>query len=223
MSQRPPQAVAVTVMIVSAATLAAPGRGAASVVPRPRVQLTVGLLTGLTARDASLADYQWDVAPRAAWGTHVLAGVGPVEGGLRLAQTSTHQSLGDAARVSPTVRATSVELVGRARVATLLGTHVLGVGSIGRLHLGYHPDQIDVDLGTGTPVAVDFAPIDEWIGGGGFALRRPVGGPWALGFELERRLFGLDAAHREGSQVVVSRETFGEWNARIELDWRWPH
>ena len=217
---RPPQAVAVTVMVVSAASVAAPGSALAAALSRPRVQLTFGLLTGLTSRDASLADYQWDVKPRAAWGTHLLAGIGRFEGGLRLWQASTTQSLDAASATSPTVRATSIEVVAHARVGTFMGTQFLAVASTGQLHLGYHPDRIDVDLGTGSPVTVDFAPIDEWIAGAGFALRRPLPGPWTVALEMDRRVFRLDTAHREGNAVVLGRESFGEWNAQLALDWQ---
>ena len=88
------------------------------------------------------------------------------------------------------------------------------------MHLGYHPDRIEVDLGVGGPVTVNFSPIDEWIAGAGLALRRPLPGPWMVGVELDRRVFRMDAAHREGNQVVVQRESFGEWSARLELNWQ---
>ena len=45
----------------------------------------------------------------------------------------------------------------------------------------------------------------------------PDGRRFAIGTEVERRVFGLDTAHRAGATVVMDRESFGEWSARLEL------
>lgn len=208
-------AVAVTALWVAAASLA-PAVVAAD--DGGALRFSIGVLAGAASRDAALADYQWDVTPRAAWGVQAMAGAGPFEAGVRGQSVRTTQHLGTDEANSPTVRATSVEMVGRARLGSVAGTEIAAVASAGRLNLTYDPDRLSVDTGSGT-VDVTFAPIHEWIGGGGVALRRPLPGPWTIGMQVDRRVFGLNAAHREGGQVIVGRESFGEWNARLELNW----
>jgi hypothetical protein len=211
----PARAVAMTALWVSAASWA-PATAAAA--EGGGLRFSLGVLAGAVSRDASLADYQWDVTPRAAWGGQAMAGAGPFEAGVRCEQVRTTQRLGTDETNSPTVRATSVEMVGRARLGTFGGTEIAAVAAAGRLNLSYDPDRLSVDTGMGT-VDVAFAPIHEWIGGGGLALRHALPGPWTIGMEVDRRVFGLNAAHREGGQVIVGRESFGEWNARLELNW----
>lgn len=207
---------------VAAATfclLAAPTGGFADTAIDSR-GLSVGVLAGWTQLDPALADFQWDVTPRGAWGAELLAGTGRASGGVRMWRTQTTQALGvPGAASGPTVRATSWELVGRGRVATLWGTRVLACASAGRLHLDYSPDEMSIDPGTGTPIRVVFAPIDEWIGGGGLAFERPLGGPWTASLEIDQRMFGLEAAHRNGSAIEIGRESFGNWSARVGLAW----
>jgi hypothetical protein len=180
--------------------------------------ISLGVLTGSTKPDGTLADYQWDTNPRAAWGAQALAGRGRFATGLRFWRTQTTQDIGlPGATSGPSVRWTSLELVGEGRLATLRGVHVLAMAGAGRMHLDYDPDQITFDPGTGTPVVVDFRPVDEWIFGGGVSMKRPLGGRWTLGLELDRRVFGLEAAHRKGGVIVIGRESFGDWSARLEL------
>jgi hypothetical protein len=40
-----------------------------------------------------------------------------------------------------------------------------------------------------------------------------------VGFELDHRIFALETAHRDGSQIEMKREAFGDWSARLELAW----
>ena len=102
----------------------------------------------------------------------------------------------------------------------MIGTHsgIAAIASTGVLHLGWSPDHVTLDAG-GTPVEVAFEPVTEWIGGGGLALRRPVGPSWVFGLEVDHRVFALDTAHQSGGSIVRERESFGEWNARLELAW----
>jgi hypothetical protein len=39
------------------------------------------------------------------------------------------------------------------------------------------------------------------------------------GLAVEREVFALDAAHRNGNTVTAGREAFGNWSARLELSW----
>lgn len=179
---------------------------------------SIGVMGGSTRLDGGLANYQWDMTPRMDWGAQTLVGGSRFAGGLRLWRTQTSQQIDPT--TASTVRATSTELVGHGRLATALGCDVMAVASAGLLHLGYRPDQVTVTpAGGGGPITVDLLPVNEWIGGAGLAVRRPLGGPWAAGVELDHRLFALDTAHRNGSVIEYERQTFGDWSARLELAW----
>lgn len=179
---------------------------------------SIGVLGGSTRLDDGLTDFQWDVTPRMDWGAQALVGGGRFGTGLRLWRTRSTQQIDPSA--AATVHATSTELVGRGRVASVLGCDVMGVASAGMLHLGYQPDQVTVTpTGGGGPITVDLKAVNEWIGGAGLALRRPLGGPWAAGLEMDRRFFALDTAHRNGTVIEYGRRTFGDWSARLELAW----
>lgn len=179
---------------------------------------SLGVLTGSTQPDGALADYQWDTRPKVAWGAQALAGRGPVGAGLRVWSTATTQGLDLAGVVvSPTVRSTSLELVGRVRVASAWGTRLLATASGGRLHLAYHPDRVTIPAGGGGSIEASFAPVNEWISGFGAAVERPLGARWTVGVQAERRGWSLDTAHRSGAAIVNARESFGEWSARFEF------
>lgn len=184
----------------------------------PAWWLSAGLLGGSAQLDGRLADYQWDVLPRVGWGAEALAGTGRFATGVRLWATRTTQRIGVAGEPDPTVRATSIEVVGRGRVASIAGLEVSVNASAGRLHLGYDPDRVTIAT-SGPPVEVRFDPVDEWIGGGGLGLRRSLGRDWSASLEVDRRVFGLRTAHRNGDEIEVTRETFGDWNARLGLAW----
>lgn len=195
--------------VVGAATAAAPVRADDA---RATPRWSIGILAGSVQPDADLADYQWRTLPSAAWGVQVLAGTGRFSGGVRLWNTRAQQEIG--AATPATVRGTSFELVGRGRLLNVGASQVLAIASGGRMHLGYDPDRIEV---SGDANAVQLGPIDEWIVGAGLALEHRVAGAWRVGFEVERRFFGLDTAHRSGEAIVEQREAMGDWNARVEL------
>jgi len=184
-------------------------------------RLSIEALSGSAMPDAALADYQWATLPRAAWGAQALAVRGPVEAGLRLWRTRTQQDNDlPGGTLSNTVHLTSLEAVARARLVRALGVDVMGSTSVGRLRVAWDPDRVMVDAG-GTPVEVRFEPVNEWIAGAGFALTRPVAPGWRAGVELERRVFRMNTAHRNGSTIEYRRETFGDWNARVALAWQY--
>ena len=196
------------------------GDGSGEVLGGPGRWLSVGLLSGSTLLDGSLADYQWDTRPQAAWGAQALIGARRLGVGVRGWTTQTTQNVGLPGVESPRVQATSWELVGQGRVATWWGTQVLATASAGRLHLAYDPDRITLEpVGPGVPINVDFEPVDEWIAGGGVALLWPVAGRWTTSIALDHRIFGMDTAHRNGDEIEFGRQTFGDWSARPELAW----
>ena len=179
---------------------------------------SLGVLTGATGFDRHLADYEWNVTPRAAWGVQALAGSGRFAGGLRVWNTRTTQHMATASEPNPAVNALSLDLVSRARVLRHGGLELDACASAGRLHLGYAPDHVTIPAsGGGAPIDVSLSPIDEWLAGAGLALRHPVAGPWAATIEIDTQVFGMQTAHRSGNAIVVGREGFREWSARFEL------
>jgi hypothetical protein len=186
------------------------------------LRVTLGVLTGVLKPDAKLADYQWDTSPQLAWGAEALAGTGRFDAGLRLLQYDTTQEMQlTGAPPSVRVRSTSLDLLGRVRVATVWGTHLAAAASMGRVHLGYDPDRLDVPLPGGSSLEVEFAPVDEWIVGGGLAVTRPLARVWDLGLEVDYRAFSMETAHQAGGTVVLERQWFGDWGARLGLGWRY--
>ena len=178
---------------------------------------SVGILTGSTQLDANLADYQWDTRPQMAWGAEARHGRGRFAGGLRLWRTQTTQQM-DAPGVTsaPVVHSTSLELLAQGRIVEGWGTRLLASASAGRLFLGYSPDQVTIDLGGGSgPTEVALSPVQEWIVGGGLSLERALGVRWSMSLEVDRRVFALDTAHRNGAVIETGRESFGEWSARL--------
>lgn len=211
-------AAAVTLVCATARVAAADGEPG-PLAPGWRVSL--GALSGSVLPDAALADYQWATLPRAAWGAQALAGRGPFEAGLRLWRTQTTQTAAlPGATLSSAVHLTSLEAVSRVRLVRWLGTDLLGTAAAGRMRIDWDPDRVEFDAGGGTPVEVRFAPVDEWVLGAGLAVRRPLTAATSVGFEVERRGYRMDTAHRNGSTIEYRRETFGDWSARFELAWQ---
>jgi hypothetical protein len=184
------------------------------------LRLTLGADAGATRYDSKLADYQWDVGARPAWGVETLAGLGPLALGARVSGNNTTQQLGLPGIPDPVVSATRYGAVARVRLVSLLGTDLALSGNAGRQHLAYHPSQITLSPGGGSPpLTVDLRPLDGWIGGGGVALRRALIGPWSLNFAAEHDWFALDTAHSAGGTIVTGRETFGMWDLHAGLSW----
>lgn len=183
------------------------------------IWLAVGLLGGLSLPDARFSDYRWNVDPRAAWGVETLTGAGRFAAGLRVSSSRTTQTIGipDPASTAA-VRSTAVELVAHGTVVSLAGFDLAATASGGRLHLGWDPDHVEGSVG-GTPVSADLAPVDTWTAGGGLAVTRRLPGPWRAGLGLDRRFYSMETAHRSGASIVTGTQTFGDWNARVELQW----
>lgn len=205
---------------LAAGTLAAAPAHAAW--PAPATWVSVGVLSGTTGFGAGLADYQWDVSPRMAWGAQALAGAGPWSAGLRLWNAASTQAIGLGSVDEAAVAVTSLELVGRARVARVLGSELALTGSGGWVRLGWDPDQLEVPVGGGSPpLTVSLDPVDTWIAGGGAALSRPLAGAWSAGLSLEARMFAVETAHRSADTIENANELFGDWSARFEIARRW--
>ena len=220
--ERTTPAVAIALALIAGCVLTCAPRPARAANADAHHWLALAVLGGSTVFDSQLADYQWDVSPRAAWGASLMGGAGRFGVGTRVWTTTTVQHTGLAVPGGdPTVRSTTWDALGEARVTSALGTDVLLRANVGWLALRYSPDQLSVaNPGGGAPIVVDFKPVNEWIGGGAVALRHALPGSWSTGLEVERRVFGLDTAHRNGSVIEERRETFGEWSVRLEVA-RW--
>src|SRR5262245_374555 len=80
----------------------APGARADSFFSGPR-RVSVEILAGSAQPVSRLADYQWDVRPRAAWGAQALVSRGALAAGLRWWRSGTTQSLGLTGEPDPDV------------------------------------------------------------------------------------------------------------------------
>jgi hypothetical protein len=191
----------------------ASGAGAAPLRP----QWSLGVSSGATRFDPHFGDYQWNLAPHAAWGAQAGAGLGRYGLALRVWSATSSQHLDASASVpDPRVTTTTVDLAGDARLASLGGTALLARASAGRVGIGYAPDHVTLETATGA-TAVELAPVRAWAWGAGAALRHAMSSRWTATIALERQSFAFDTAHRTGSSVTLAREAFGNWNGRLEL------
>jgi hypothetical protein len=198
--------------LLALACLAAP----AGAVPL-RPWFALGLASGSTLFDSHLADYQWNLAPRASWGALAEAGTGRAGLALRAWSSASSQHLDASASITdPRVRVTTLDLAGEFELTRLLGTGLFARASSGRVALTYDPDRVTMDAGGGT-TTVELAPVHAWTWGGGVALRHALAGPWTATLAAERQSFAFDTAHRSGASVALARESFGNWNGRLEL------
>lgn len=178
---------------------------------------SLGLSCGTTRFDAHLADYRWNLAPRPAWGAQAGVARGRLGLALRASVSAATQHV-DAAASPPeaAVRATTLDLAAEAEVARPLGFGLLARASGGRLALAYAPDRVEMNAG-GSATTVELPPLRAWSWGAGAALRRALGPGWTATLAVERQAFALDTAHRAGPSVSYARESFGNWNGRLEL------
>ncbi|MCC6650700.1 MAG: hypothetical protein IT348_06085 [Candidatus Eisenbacteria bacterium] len=175
--------------------------------------MSAGVTGGAALPDGDLANYRWDTRPNAAWGVMALAGRGRFAAGARASRWSTTQQVSQSPAMSAAVRNTTIEAVGRARIARVLGMPVAAGVSAGRLALDYRPGAVEVP-GAGT---VALEPVREWIAGAGLSVQQSLPHGWSAGLSLDREFHSLDTAHRRGEEIVYGRESFGTWNARFEL------
>ncbi len=182
---------AVLLALLCVAPASAGDAGASA--PRVGAWWSLGLLGGSTLVDGRLANYQWDVRPRAAWGAQALAGRGPLALGVRAWRSGTVQVLDlPAGPVSPTVRTTTLEGLARFHVGSFAGTSLWAGASAGRLRMDYRPDHVVVASGgPGGDVIADFAPVEEWTAGTGLGLQRALLPHWTLGLAFDRDLIGV--------------------------------
>ena len=180
-------------------------------------RISIAPTVGALLFDSHLADYRWDTSLSVQPGLRIGVHHARYSAALRTSWAATEQSTGllDEATV-PRVHMTQLDLALEGRIATLGSVELWGSAHGGRMFLGYEPDHMTVDAG-GSPVTVSFDPIDEWCYGGGIAFRRDLARHLALGLQLDGTGFQLDTAHRNGSEIVASREGFVNWSLSVAL------
>jgi hypothetical protein len=167
--------------------------------------------------DSHLADYRWDTSLAAQPGLRIGVHHSRYAAALRTSWSSTEQSTGIIGEsTTPRVHMTQLDLTLEGRLLTFKRVELWGSGHGGRMFLGYEPDQMTVDAG-GTPLTVAFDAIDEWCYGFGVAFRRDLARHLALGLQLDGTGFQLDTSHRNGSEIVESREGFVNWSLSVAL------
>ena len=180
-------------------------------------RLCIAPAVGALLFDSHLADYRWDTSLAVQPGLRIGVHHARYAAALRTSWSSTEQSTGLIGEsTTPRVHMTQLDLALEGRLATVKNVELWGSGHGGRMFLGYQPDQMTVDAG-GSPLTVNFDPIDEWCYGFGIALRRDLARHLALGLQLDGTGFHLDTAHRSGSEIVESREGFVNWSLSLAL------
>ena len=194
------------------------GRGALATNGAP-LRGRVSLSAGRTLPDAHLADYQWDVTPRAAWGGELGITDDAWSGGVALRTWGTTQAVDARAEGPVAVRLTSVQPRLERRVLSAGGTTLAARAGFGALRVGYAPARVTLATG-GAPVEVRFLPSWTWLATAGLSLDRPLAAGLAVGLGVERSLYPLDTTHRRGDTFLERREYFGGWTVDGRLTWR---
>jgi hypothetical protein len=180
-------------------------------------RLAIAPTIGALRFDSHLGDYRWDTSLAVQPGLRIGVHHSRYAAALRTSWSSTEQSTGLIGEsTTPRVHMTQLDLELEGRIATFRHIELWGSGHGGRMFLGYQPDQMTVDAG-GTPLTVAFDPIDEWCYGFGVALRRDLARHLALGLQLDGTGFQLDTSHRNGSEIIETRESFMNWSLSAAL------
>jgi len=184
-------------------------------------RLSLGVVAGVHALDADLADYRWDVSPGLRTGFQATVYRGRFAAGVRYSRSQTTQSSGiPGETLVPRVNMTGIDFLGQVRAVGYRRVELWGLAHAGTLHLGYTPDHLTFDVGGfTTPVRVEYDPITEWDYGLGLELRGELTEHMALAVQAEGSTFALDTAHRRGDEIVESRERFYSWSLLLHVSW----
>lgn len=185
-------------------------------------RFTVAPLTGAILFDDALGDFAWKRGPHTVWGAEGSARFGRFHAGTRYWRTGTSQAAATpGANGSADVSLQSVQMTGGVTLFQRAATYLGLIASAGHLGIRYEPSFVEFAIeGTSETVRVDFAPIDEWIGGAGFSLNQGIAGKFSLRAEVESVFFSLDTDHRNGDVIVSERSRFHNWIARASLSYR---
>ncbi len=190
-------------------------------------RFTVAPLAGAILFDEALGDFAWARGPHPVWGAEASARFGRFHAGTRFWRTGTTQDAGVpgagalGANESSDVVLQSVQMTAGVTLFRRAGTSLGLIASTGHLGMRYEPSFVEYAIeGTAETVRVDFAPIDEWVGGAGLSLNQGIGGRFSFRGEVESVFFSLDTDHRDGDEIVSERSRFQNWIARASLSYR---
>ena len=181
----------------------------ASLVPAAHAEWSLGVepRSGIRVLDARLSDYRWDVEPRPFVGVDFVARHERWSLAIGVSRSSTKQATGLVDVAAPAVALFETGATLRAAVLRRGAVRVdLGVGA-GRLRSTWEPDVLRTDV-DGVPIDVRLDPVGTWTRSldARVALRlRPA---LHLGLGAVVRQFDLETAHRSGSAIVESTQTF---------------
>ncbi|HXV13731.1 MAG TPA: hypothetical protein VEC56_05955 [Candidatus Krumholzibacteria bacterium] len=185
-------------------------------------RIGVGAMLGGISFDSHLDDYRWDVTPTLQTGAQATVYHGRFATGARLWLAHTTQASGIPGETqAPRVNLTGLEWIGQGRMVSYRGLELWGMVHGGRLFLAYDPDEMTFDPGAGAPITVAFDSISEWDYGFGIEIRGAVTAQLALALQAEHTSFSLDTAHRNGDEIVETRERFDQWSLRVQAAWLW--
>ncbi len=188
---------------------------------RAHWSMAIGPTIGGLLLDPHLGDYRWDTSPTLQSGAQATVFRGRFGLGARASFAQTSQESGiPGETTAPDVNLTGLAFVGQVRALSVRGIGLWGTAYGGRLHLGYHPDQLTFEPGGPTqPVTVTYDPLSEWDFGLGIEIRGDLTRQMALALQAERSSFSLDTAHRRGDEIVEARERFYSWGLRLQVSW----
>lgn len=193
------------------------GAGAATAAAE-QLSVNVAPYGGALALDSSLRDFRFETNTSPLYGLHAFVNFGRLVPGVRVWRSSSQQNTGipgDDTQLD--VSLTAVEATAAVRLAKIAGFRLLANGSAGTISMSWTPAELEVDLGLAEPTVVEFSRVSETIWGAGITVRRSVLAGFDVAVGADRTWFQLDTAHRRGNEIVTSRDTFGNWTARVEL------
>ncbi len=181
----------------------------ASLVPAAHAEWSLGVepRSGIRALDTRLADYRWDVEPRPFVGVDLVAHRDRWSLAIGVSRSSTEQATGLAGVAAPAVTLLETGATLRAAVLRSGALRVdLGVGA-GHLRSTWEPDVLRTDV-DGVSIDVRFDPVGTWIRSVDARVGLRLGPALHVGLGAVVRQFDLETAHRSGSAIVESTETF---------------
>jgi hypothetical protein len=193
------------------------GAGVADAAPR----LSVDGYLSATVLDPGLDEFRWSLATHPGWTVQARTALGVYRFGARVSGTGTTQGTGlpDEPR-EPEVALTSLQAVAERSAFQLAGVDVLAHLGVGLLHVSWDPDEASYDVpGFAEPVTVSYDSIDDWTVSLGGAFERTLLPRLSAAIEIDHTWFLMDVSRRDGDLVEISREAFGNWNARLGLSW----
>lgn len=163
--------------------------------------------TGFRVLDAHLSDFRWDVGARPFAGADLTLRNERWSLSVGASRSATEQAtgLGDVTATTVTLFEAGITL--RATVLRHGPVRLeLGAGG-GRLRSSWAPEVLRTDV-DGVPIDVRFDPVGTWTRSLDARVSVRLRPALMLGLSAVARRFELDTAHRSGSTIVESEESF---------------